>query len=342
VKPVAVRYRIEPDSTAVPARRSERPGEHVAAMQRRRLLLASVEVLAESGYAEASMGRICARAGVSRRTFYDLFNDREDCLLAMFDDLVERIVADVRPALGSGGCWRERIRAALTALLDLFDREPDVARVCLVETARAGPVMLERRRAVFERLVAAVDEGRRDARAGSAPASLTAESVVGGALAVVQERVLQSSAAGNRTLGREADPLVALVNPLMSMIVNPYLGPAAARRELELPAPVTVFSPRAEPPASVRDPFAGLPVRITFRTARVLGAIAAVPGANNRAVGEVAGVADQGQMSKLLKRLEAYGLIENRCSGLARGEPNAWWLTTRGDAIQRALHAPAA
>ena len=108
-------------------------------MQRRRLLLALVEVLAEHGLESASIGRICKRAGVSRRTFYEIFDDRDECLLAAFDAAVERLSVPVLAAYrvpdaaqGRRGAqktpaWRERIRAALTALLEQFDAEPEIA-----------------------------------------------------------------------------------------------------------------------------------------------------------------------------------------------------------------------
>ncbi len=78
-------------------------------------------------------------------------------------------------------------------------------------------------------------------------------------------------------------------------------------------------------------------MRLTYRTLRVLSAIASQPGASNRQVGETAGVHDQGQISKLLARLERLGLIQNAGQGQPRGEPNAWGLTARGFEVQAAL-----
>ncbi|HTA14841.1 MAG TPA: TetR family transcriptional regulator [Solirubrobacteraceae bacterium] len=308
-----------------------REGGHVGEMQRRRLLLAFAEVLAEGGLEDAGVGRVCKRAGVSRRTFYDLFEDREACFLAVVDVAIERVSQSVLSAYEQESLrWRERIRAALAALLEFFDAEPALARACLIETPRAGAAVCERRRQVFDSLAVAVDEGRRESKYEAGPPPLTAQSTVGGALSVIHARVLED--------GRR--PLLELLNPLMGMIVHPYLGPAAARRELDRVAPQPV--PRGNCHASRRaqDPFKGLPIRLTFRTARVLGAIGARSGVSNREVGEQAGVLDQGQISKLLRRLEGHGLIENRSEGHAKGEPNAWRLTERGDAVRRAIELP--
>jgi len=117
------------------------------------------------------------------------------------------------------------------------------------------------------------------------------------------------------------------------MIVQPYLGPAAAQKELERPAVTAV----GEAPRVPADPFKDLPIRVTYRTARVLATIAADPGASNRYIGTAAGAPDQGQVSKLLGRLQRSGLIENYGAGHASGEPNAWRLTPRGQAVHAAL-----
>lgn len=305
-----------------------RQGAHVVEMQRRRLLSAMMEVLVEHGYEGATVGRVCKRAGVSRRTFYDLYDEREDCLLDAFEAGVERLTARVVPAYMGEKSWREGVRAALLGLLEYFDAEPALARLCLVETLKGGPPVLARRRAVVDALTSAIDAGREQTKAADPP-PLTAESVVGGAISVIHTRLGMSG----------ARPLIELTGPLMSMIVLPYLGPAAARKELERPIPrpraARKYSNGHMPPVA-SDPFRGLPIRITFRTVRVLSTIGGRPDASNREIGQDAGVADQGQMSKLLRRLENAGLIENHGQGQIRGEANAWRLTAQGHGV---LHA---
>ncbi len=292
-------------------------------MQRRRLLLAFTGVLAEDGLQDAGVGRVCARAGVSRRTFYDLFCDREACFLAVFDAAIERYSQSIVPAYAHGGCWRERIRGALTVLLESLDEEPALARVLFVETLKAGGAVMEHRRRALAALITAVDEGRSESKRGADPPLLTAQSTVGGAVSVIHARVLEYNHSA----------LIELLNPLMSMIVHPYLGPAAARRELEHPLPQQAHGHNGHAPAQPWDPFKDLPIRITFRTARVIAAIGSHPGASNRQIADAAGVLDQGQMSKLLTRLEGFELIENHGKGQTRGEPNAWTLTHRGHGV---------
>ena len=223
-------------------------------MQRRRLLLAFGEVASTSGLEAATVGRVCEQAAVSRRTFYELFSDREDCLLAAFDQAVERFARQVLPVFRANGSWRERIRAALSLLLEELDAEPDLARLCIVEAPRAGHQLLERRRDVLEVLAIAVDEGRAQTRSGAEPPPLTAQGVVGGVLSVIHARLIESSPSstagslsnGRGQAGRDSAALVDLTNPLMAMIVHPYLGPTAAQKELERPAPSgsTQLAPR--------------------------------------------------------------------------------------------------
>lgn len=305
-----------------------REGGHVIEMQRRRLLLASIEILEERGLEGASVGHICKRAGVSRRTFYDVFSDREACLLAVMDNAVEQISRIVTPLYTKQDRWRERVREMLTVLLEMLDDEPALARVLLIETLKGGPAVSMRRQELIDVLVRVVDEGRSESKKGAEPPALAAQSTVGGAISVIHARTLEKDPAS----------LVELLNPLMGMIVHPYLGPAAARRELgrKIPVVKSARNDRAVPRA--RDPFKDLPIRVTFRTARVLVAIDSQPSASNRQIANAAGVADQGQMSKLLSRLEGFGLVANHGQGQARGEANAWELTQRGQDVLEALN----
>jgi len=300
---------------------------------------AMAEVSAERGAANVTVAHVVERAGVSRRTFYELFTDREDCFLAAFEEGLARIAARVVPAYEQPGKWPERIRASLVELLSFLDDDPGTGRLVIVETLGAGHRALERRGRVLAQVIAAVDEGRSEAKKDGAPPPLTAEGVVGGVLSVLYTRLANTAplpaARGSRAGGSDGDSLLRLTGPLMSMIVLPYLGAAAARREVSRPLPKA--QPR--PHASSANPLLELEMRLTYRTIRVLMAIAAHPGSSNRRVAQDAEVTDQGQMSKLLARLLRLGLIVNTGAGATRGEPNAWTLTERGWQIQGAIAA---
>jgi hypothetical protein len=129
---------------------------------------------------------------------------------------------------------------------------------------------------------------------------------------------------------------------LVGMIVLPYLGAGAARKELERPVPALLleasYEPRRKAPRSTGDPLEGVPMRLTYRTTRVLEGVGAHPGASNRQVAENAGIGDQGQVSKLLRRLQRLGLLTNQGEGAhAKGEPNAWVLTPRGEQFTQSI-----
>ncbi len=296
----------------------------VSEIQRQRLLSGMAQVAAERGAGTVTVAHIVARSGVSRRTFYELFSDREDCLLAALDQAIARAGEAVLPAYESSERWRERIRASLAALLRFFDEEPDMARLCVVESLGSGPRALERRTAIVALLIAAVDGGRGEARRAKDAPPLTAEGVVGAVLAVIHARLVEP----------RRKPLAPLTPALMSMIVQPYLGQASAEKELERPAPQLQTKSRPQ-----RDPLDGLDMRLTYRTVRVLIAIAANPRASNRGVAAAAGIADQGQISKLLTRLQNLGLIANAGAGQAKGAPNAWVLTAKGAEVERSMRA---
>jgi AcrR family transcriptional regulator/DNA-binding MarR family transcriptional regulator len=294
-----------------------------------------VEVVNERGAGNITVARVVARSGVSRRTFYELFSDREDCFLAAFDDALQRIAAVVVPAYEQptrtqrAHGWREKIRAGLCTLLQLLDDDPGMGRLVIVETLGAGPKALERRRRVLAQVITIVDEGRLEAKRSDGPPPLTAEGIVGAVFSLIHARMLEG--------GRR--PLLELVNPLMSMVVLPYLGPAAARRELTLPGtgdqPVPKASVRPRPVNG--DPLRELGMRLTYRTVRVLMAVGVHPGSSNRAVGDIAGISDQGQISKLLARLKRLALVENSRDGQANGLANVWTLTERGREVHGAI-----
>lgn len=269
------------------AARSGLPRLEVAEIQRSRLLAGAVSAVEEYGYARATVTRITACARVSRRTFYEVFDDREGCLLALLDDVVARAEDELAQADLDGLVWRERVRRGLEVILGFLDREPALARVCVVQALRGGPRVLERREAILARLAGVLDEGRLEGSPALDCTLLTAEGLVGAALGILHARLLRG----------EQRPLLGLTGELMAMIVLPYRGAAAARREQARPAPKPAQRVRDRPPVfavGARDPLQGIPMRFTYRTARVLQGIAAQPGASNRQAAEHAGIADQG------------------------------------------------
>ena len=208
------------------------PREQVSEIQRSRLIAAAVRSVEELGYTDTTVAQITSRARVSRRTFYELFANREECLAEVLEEAVSLIESELAAADRSRLVWRERVRAGLWAILSFFDREPVLARVCVVQALQGGSTVLGRREDVLVRLASAVDEGRSEsARAGDVT-PLTAEGVVGAALAILYTRVLKG----------QREPLRGLLGELMAMIVLPYQGRRRRGRRwaVRCPSPLPV------------------------------------------------------------------------------------------------------
>jgi AcrR family transcriptional regulator/DNA-binding MarR family transcriptional regulator len=306
------------------ARRSHGSERYIAGLQRGRLLSATFALVGERGFEGVSARHVSERAGVSNRTFYQSFSDREDCFLAAFDYAVEGLERQARAGWEPELEWSARVRGAIAALLVALDREPAVRRLVFVEALAAGPRILARRAQLLESLAGVIDKGRADTKVSSKLPPLVAEGVVGGVFGVIHERVLEF----------RAEPLLDLLGSLMAMIVLPYRGGAAAARELSRP----ILQPPAkrgdEDGPSSQPLGAACPVdyRLTVRTQMALAAVAASPGLNNREVSEVIGLSDQGQISRMTRRLAEQGLIEDtqaHTKHLAR----AWRLTTDGKTL---------
>jgi AcrR family transcriptional regulator len=339
----ATTSRAAPDAELSSARESFEPGQ-IGQIQRARLLAATVQAADAHGVANLTVADVVTRAGVSRRTFYEIFHDCEDCLLATLQDTVARATAPVLSAYeAERGGWRERIRAGLVALLAFFDEQPSAARLLVVEWPAAGPRALERRRRLLARLASAIEEGQSARRPGGAAvgSALMAEGIVGGVASVLHARLLDSRSSESRgavpARGRGDLRMVELANPLMAMIVQPYLGSAAARKEFDRALPAMDAERDGSAPAS-EDALIGLNMRLTYRTMRVINAVAAHPGGSNRVIARAADIGDQGQISKLLMRLRKLGLVENRAVPV-KGEPNAWFLSANGERVERLLRS---
>lgn len=289
-----------------------------------------VQESCERGAGEVSVAQVVERSGVSRRTFYEAFDDREACFLAAFEQVLELARNHVVSAVQARQGWRERIRSGLLALLALIDQQPSVGRI-LIRESLSGPNrrVLERREEVIAEITHLVDGGRGQSLEPEGVTQLTSEGIVGAVLAVMYSRVSAP----------EPGRMVDLTNELMGMIVLPYLGSAAARSELSCPVPAMPTATEARSAGFPFDPFKASGMRLTYRTVRALLAIAEHPGSSNRSIGESAGMSDQGQVSKLLARLERIGLIVNAGGGAGKGLANAWSLTERGEVLVESVGA---
>ena len=188
-------------------------------IQRARLLTAAVEVVSELGYGGMSTARVSAvRVSRGRRSMSCSQTAKTAFSRSSMTRLPVAALLARRRRGGRGG-WREQVRAGLSTLLQFIGDEPGLGALLIVDALSAGPRVLARRAQGLETLTRIVDQGRGEVKTGRGRHRLTAEGVVGAVLSVLHARMLE----------RDGRPLVELLNPLMAIIVLPYLGPGRRR-----------------------------------------------------------------------------------------------------------------
>ncbi len=156
------------------------PRPVVTKIQRDRLMRAMARTVAEYGYQETTVRRLLGRAGLSRRTYYELFEDKEDCFLAAYGEAVDHVMELVAEAYGEGGDPQERIERGLTAFLQFCADEPDIARMCIVEVLAAGPAARARRAETMERLASLMEGALNELRGDEVLSKLASRGLIGG------------------------------------------------------------------------------------------------------------------------------------------------------------------
>jgi AcrR family transcriptional regulator len=181
---------------------------------RDRILVAMAEIVAKRGYHGATIEQIVKRAGVSRATFYEHFENREDCLLAGFDEAAIELQRRMEDAAARETDWPDQIRAALTAFLDYTVSNPALARTCIVESVTAGPEAMERYERALLTFVPLFRLGRAVAEAnGELPDELE-DLIIGGLVWMVHQRLLRN----------EIEEIPELLPTMLEFALVPYMG----------------------------------------------------------------------------------------------------------------------
>ena len=297
-------------------------------MQRRRLLRAMAQMLAERGFSGLTVVGVSARADVSSSTFRELFGDLDSCFLSLVEQVMERSTALVIAAFEREQSWQDGVLAGLEALLMFLDSELILARVCLVE-ALAGPrAALELRARLFASLTPLLERARKDIPAEEQPPSLTAAATIASVAGILQEQYL-----------RTPEPVfIGLLGELSGLVVAPYIGVLASKRQIERGnARAAVLSQELHARPDI------VPVSIprelrhasAYRMRLCLLHIADNPGVSNQGVAQGIDMTHHGQISKALSRLHLLDLLAKQPGGA--GYPNAWRLTPYGEQVAHAL-----
>jgi AcrR family transcriptional regulator len=204
----------------LPAGRHGFSREQVAHNQRERLIAGLATAVAEKGYRAVTITDITKEARVSRRVFYENFEGKEECFLAAFEVVVGHIRELATEAPGKVEDWRTRAIAAARQVLVFFAEEPDLARLCLVESQAAGPAVSARFHEAVREIVPYLRQGRA-LREGERDLPPTTEESTLGALVLLAARKV---AAG------EAGQLEDLLPDFAEFILAPYVGAEDAAR----------------------------------------------------------------------------------------------------------------
>ncbi|HEY5815001.1 MAG TPA: TetR/AcrR family transcriptional regulator [Solirubrobacterales bacterium] len=206
------------DLGPLPAGRHGFSREQVAHHQRERLIAGLAEAVATKGYAGITIADVVRKAKVSRRVFYANFESKEECFLAAFDVVVDHLHELVAEAAEEVEGWPRQAIAACRAALAFLASEPDLARLCLVESRGAGPAVTKRFNEAVGEMVPLLRKGRDERPEGKRLPDSTEDSTIGSLVTLAHRKV----AAG------EAEQLEDLLPDCTELILLPYLGPAEA------------------------------------------------------------------------------------------------------------------
>jgi AcrR family transcriptional regulator len=181
-----------------------------------------MRIVAAKGFGATTVTDLTREAGISRTTFYQLFDDKEACFLAAYDNAVDQLVRRISAAYEAEERWPDRARAGLATLLETLAADPAQARLALVDVAAAGPAAQRRFRAAVQRLTPFFDDGRDFAPGGRALPANVSRMAAGAVVGLIADELVA---------GR-SDELPGLLSDLLFATLVPYLGPDAAAREV--------------------------------------------------------------------------------------------------------------
>jgi AcrR family transcriptional regulator len=207
----------------------------VARNQRQRILAAVAEATAARGYARMSVEDVVRGAGVSRRTFYELFPNKDQVFLEAYHQVANLLLAGVKAAYEGETGFSARVTAGFRAFLELLEASPAFARMCIVEVMAAGPEAVAKRTAVMGEFAKLIEENAANEldSHGRVPA-MYAQTIVAGAYEAVYRMIAAD----------ETDRLSTLLPDLVESALLPYVGEeeAAAQKQAIIEADAAAAS----------------------------------------------------------------------------------------------------
>lgn len=204
----------------LPNGRHRLPREVVVGHQRSRLFAAAAEAIAEEGYAAVSVRHVIERAGVSRATFYQQFDDLQDCVVAAYSEASEHLFRAISDACASQREWADGVAAAVDAGIEFTLASPAQAGLLVIGNGTADPQLARRAAAIRDQLVGLLRSGRERCPAAFKQPDLVEQAMVGGLISIV----------GARLVAGQVDRLQQLRPELVQLLLTPYVGDREAKR----------------------------------------------------------------------------------------------------------------
>jgi AcrR family transcriptional regulator len=204
----------------LPRGRHGLPRDLVLENQRERLVAGIIEAVAEHGYNETTIAAITKAARLSRRTFYEHFDNKEACFEAAYEASFEYVREAMLTAAALQEEWPERVRAGLAGLLAVFATDAELAVFFLVAPAGAGDEIADRHHEAMRNIVSALTAGAPVAPGGKGPSETREQALAGG----LSRLILRKLDAGGPARLRE------LLPDLVELILQPFVGSEVAVR----------------------------------------------------------------------------------------------------------------
>ncbi|HEV7493068.1 hypothetical protein [Baekduia sp.] len=287
--------------------------------QRDRLVAAMGELTAELGLTAVGVHHVCQRAGVSRRTFYDLYADRDACVVDMHEEAFGRLLVHLAEAVADAGAhWEDRAVALTQALLGAWDADRVLAQLCLVSSVSGHAEAMELRRTAMAQIAGLLADPPRQPMVEASVLACAITGIWGLAFAQLTEKPDAS--------------IADLAGVAIYLLLAPFAGRRHAAARAAGRGGTVAYVTRWTPTVVGGDEDRGL--LVTELTSQTLRYLNGHPGAANIDIARAIDVRHESQMSRHLGRLERAGMVSRR----KEGRTNAWMLTARGEEAARTLH----
>lgn len=203
-----------------PVGRQQLSREELSAHQRERILGPATGVFAKRGYQETTIDNIVAAAKASVGSFYQLFDGKEDCFLAVYDRIIAAAKVRIAAAIADSDGWAQSAFLGLRELLEIFVEDPLSARIALIEAQTAGPAATARYNAVMDAAIEWLGGGREQHRAATDLPESFEQAAVAGFAFYLHQRLLSS----------EQLSVEALFDDGAALILEPIIGAAELSR----------------------------------------------------------------------------------------------------------------